>query len=143
MGKVKISKKPIDKQRPYDIFGTCMKKTAHKVLKKQDSAAASSALYLSFCRALDKYCEQIGVNSRRFSAVRILHDAACNTLAGMHIVTIAQRRHMARMERDIPQMFDALIEISATDGMLHTVERMSAMSLAQVSSAVAEKSRKR
>lgn len=112
-------------------------------MDKKDTASASSMLYLSFCRALDKYCEQIGLSSRRFSAVRILHDAACNTVSKMHVVTIAQQRHMARMERSIPQMFEGLIEISATDGCLRTVERMSAMSLAQVSSIVAQNSRKR
>lgn len=120
-----------------------MKKTAPKILDKTDTANASSMLYLSFCRALDQYCDKIGVINRRFSAVRILHEAACNTVSQMHAVTIAQQRHMARMERSIPQMFEGLIEISATDGCLRTVERMSAMSLAQVSSIIAQNSRKR
>lgn len=120
-----------------------MKKTMQKTLNKPDTATASSVLFLSFCRALDKYCEQIGINNRHFSAVRILHAAACNTLSQMHVVNRTQQQHMARMEREIPQMFNVLIEISSTEGFLYTVERMSAMSLAQVSNIVAKNSRKR
>lgn len=131
-----------DKMYLYDIFGP-MNKTNQNFSNKKDTVTASSALFLSFCHALDKYCDQIGINNRRFSAARILHEAACNTVSHMYVVSPAQRRHMAQMEREIPEMFAGLIEISATDGCLSTIERMSKMSLAQVAATIAQNTHKR
>lgn len=125
------------------IFSGPMNKTKRNFSCAKDPVTASSVLFLSFCRALDKYCDQIGISNRDFSAVRILRDAACNTVSHMYVVSPAQRRHMAQMERTIPELFTGLIEFSAVHGCLNTIERMSAMSLAQVSATIVQNAHKR
>lgn len=102
------------------------------------TAEKCGALFLSFCRALDKYCDQIGVINRRSGVPRILHGAACNTVANMRDVTPATRRHMAQMEREIPNLFTGLIAIYYTDGFLKTIDQMSDMTLAQIAERIAE-----
>lgn len=118
-----------------------MNKKTTKSLQNQNAPTQDSVLFLSFCRALEKYCDQIGVYNPRFSAVRILHDAACNTVSQMRTITPAQRRHMAQMERNIPEMFAGLIAIHSTDGFINTVEKLSTMSLAQISNLVTQQRR--
>lgn len=118
-----------------------MNKQRAKNSQSKTSVTQSSALFLSFCRALDKYCDHIGVSNHRFSAARILHDAAGNTVAHMQTITTAQKRLMARMERKIPELFAGLIELSNTDGFLYTLERMSDMSLAQIAVIIARQGR--
>lgn len=130
-------------KNPCVIFSGPMNKTNRNFSLKKDAATASSVLFLSFCRALDKYCDQIGISNRGFSAVQILRDAASNTVSHMYVVSTPQRRHMAKMEREIPEMFAGLIEITSADGCLNTIERMSSMSLAQVSATIAQNCHKR
>ena len=140
--KVNFYQKRVDKSARCDIFCP-MNDKIRKNSQIRTNQDQCGALFLSFCRALDKYCDQIGVNNRRGGAARILHDAACNTVTGMNSVTAAQRRHMARMERDIPQMFAGLIAIYSKDGLINTIERMSTMSLAQISAIISQNRRGR
>lgn len=120
-----------------------MKKARANLVKNTRQCTDSSALFLSFCCALNKYCDQIGIYNRNFSAARILHEAAGNTLMGMQKISAPQRRYMKKMEKSIPELFMGLIKITSTNGYLNTVDRMSEMSLAQISAIVAQNARKR
>ncbi len=120
-----------------------MNKTAQTLSVSADISVTSAALFLSFCRALDEYCEKIGIAGHRFGAARILHDGACNTFMRMNKVTPATIRHMANMERKIPEMFAGLIEIQNTHGYLHSVDLMAEMSLAQIAAHINQNSHKR
>lgn len=125
------------------LFSVAMKKAPKKTLPRSSTADASCALLLAFYRALDEYCDEIGVAHRRFSAVRILRNAACNTFMQTREATPEYRRHMATMQRKIPELFTGLIAISCTRGYLHNVDLMSEMSLAQIAAQINLNSHKR
>lgn len=115
-----------------------MNKKRPVYLSNSATANQCGALFLSFCCALDKYCAQIGVRAERSGTARILHDAAGNTVAKMTAVTPAFRRHMAKMEHDIPELFEGLVDVYSTEGFLNTVEQMSKLSLEQIATAIAK-----
>lgn len=115
-----------------------MNKKRPSYLQNSATDNQCGALFLSFCCALDKYCAQIGVGSSRSGTARILHDAAGNTVAGLNTATPDMRQHMAKMEHDIPELFEGVVEIYSTNGFLNTVEQMSKMSLQQIANAIAK-----
>jgi len=125
------------------LFSVAMKKAPMKTLPNPSSADASRVLLMSFYRALDNYCDELGITHRQFSAVRILRDAACNTFMQTRTATPAYRRHMATMQRKIPELFAGLMAISNTRGYLHNVDVMSEMSLAQIAAQINLNSHKR
>jgi len=125
------------------LFSVAMKKAPKQTLSNSSSADAGLALLMSFYRALDDYCDELGIAHRRFSAVRILRNAACNTFMQTRAATPAYMRHMATMQRKIPELFAGLIAISNTRGYLRSVDLMSEMSLAQIAAQIHQNSHKR
>jgi len=109
-----------------------MQKTTWKNLRDKSNAERGAILFLAFCRSLDQYCEEIGVEAKKFGAAHILHEAAINTLHKKHTFSAAEVREMNIITQRIPEIIQALLMFTNTHGYLRNVARMSKMSLDEV-----------
>lgn len=72
---------------------------------------ASDDLYMSFRAALRQCCEDYGISFERSSVIRVIRDAAANTVSHMREVTPADVRQMRVYEQKIPNLIRCLMSM--------------------------------
>lgn len=118
-----------------------MEKMTWKNFKDKTTTERTAMLYVSFCKALREYCDNMGIMDSKAGAPGILHSAIYNTVAQMHDVTPADVRVIARLQCQIPQLVMRLWQYSSKNGYIRETEMLSEMSLAQVVAHLKQNSR--
>ncbi len=87
---------------------------------------------MSFRDALNTYCDKNGIDAMHNSAMRIIRSAAGNTVYQMRRATAADRRAMREYERNIPNMFQALMSLHIGTPLIRHIDELSDLSLAEL-----------